>query len=121
VELDEPVRFQLVTLSGLSPDTACSFSGKIAEAVGWLERWADKLLALGVSCLRQALARRIVLRLDIQLLEEGQSLTVYRGVVTDHPLGEGTDILVLALGNMRNLWVCGLGRPRNFGARKPQR
>jgi hypothetical protein len=34
----------------------------------------DKLLALGVSCLRQALARRIVLRLDIQLLEEGQSL-----------------------------------------------
>jgi hypothetical protein len=110
-----------VTLSGLSPDTACSFSGKIAEAVEWLERWADKLLALGISCLRQALARRIVLRLDIQLLEEGESLTVYRGVVTDHPLGEGTDILVLALGNMRNLWVCGLGRPRNFGAHKPKR
>jgi len=41
--------------------------------------------------------------------------------VTDHPRGEGTDILVLALSNMRDLWVCGLGRPRNFGARKPQR
>ena len=31
-------------------------------------------------------------------------------MVTNHPLGEGTDILVLALSNMRDLWVCGLGR-----------
>jgi hypothetical protein len=40
-------------------------------------------------------------------------------VVTDHPLGEGTDILVLPLSNMRDLWVCGLAARATLAPANP--
>src|SRR5262245_2057683 len=94
----------------------------------------SKLFALGIRCLRQALTCRIIFRRDVQLFDKRESLIVDRSMVTDHPLGEGTHILVLALvesllarfyvdwvrrvGNTRDLGVCRLGGRRRDGAGK---
>ncbi len=52
---------------------------------------------LGLGLARQGRARRIGLRRHAQLLHQRQRLIVDRRVVTDHFLGEGADLGVLAL------------------------
>lgn len=48
----------------------------------------------GIGLLGQGLARRIVLRRDIELLHQRERLVVHRSMIAHHLLGKGEDLRV---------------------------